>query len=139
MPFTVQLTRSGQWGAKPLGQLAVPNAEAAGYAAGTLDSFVHGTAHSELRVPFRLSAWFTNSARLVMHLNSVSDGAVLTVRVDGVETYRTNLPNLEFVHDNAFYCVRRAHRQLSRRSEALLDYLAEHAADPPVDDPPNGR
>jgi len=95
VPFTVQLTPSGQWGAKPLGQLAVPNAEAAGYAAGTLDSFVHGTAHSELRVPFRLSAWFTNSARLVMHLNSVSDGAVLTVRVDGVETYRTNLPNLD--------------------------------------------
>src|SRR5216117_2229091 len=30
-----------------------------------------------------------------MHLNSVSDGAVLTVRVDGIETYRTNLPNLD--------------------------------------------
>ena len=25
----------------------------------------------------------------------LSDGAVLTVRVDGVETYRTNLPNLD--------------------------------------------
>jgi hypothetical protein len=93
LPFNVQLTPSGQWGAKPTGQLAVPGPDAAGYAAGTLNSFVHGTAHMELRVPFRLSAWFTNSARLVMHLNSVSDGAVLTVRVDGVETYRTNLPN----------------------------------------------
>src|SRR5206468_1732554 len=51
--------------------------------------------HAELRVPFRLTSWFTNSARLVMRLNSVSDGAVLTVRVDGVETYRTNLPNLD--------------------------------------------
>ena len=94
-PFAAQLTPSGQWGAKPSGQLALPNSDAAGYAASTLNSFVHGTAHAELRVPFRLSAWLTNSARLVMHLNSVSDGAVLTVRVDGVETYRTNLPNLD--------------------------------------------
>jgi hypothetical protein len=30
-----------------------------------------------------------------MHLNSVSDGAILTLRVDGTETYRTNLPNLD--------------------------------------------
>ena len=94
-PFSVTLTPSGQWGGMPPGQLAVPNPAAAGDAASTLNSFLHGTAHSELRVPFRLSAWFTNNSRLVMHLNSVSDGAVLTVRVDGAETYRTNLPNLD--------------------------------------------
>ena len=94
-PFAVRLTPSGQWGSKPSGQLAIPNPDAADYAASTLNSFVHGTGHPDLRVPFKLSAWLTNSARLVMHLNSVSDGAILTVRVDGVETYRTNLANLD--------------------------------------------
>jgi len=94
-PFTAQLTPGGQWGAKPSGQLAVPNPAAAGNAATTLNSFVQGTAHSDLRVPFRLNAWLTNSARLVMHVNSVSDGAILSVRVDGTETYRTNLPNID--------------------------------------------
>ena len=94
-PFAVRLTPGGQWGSKPSGQLAIPNLDAADYAASTLNSFVHGTGHPDLRVPFKLSAWLTNSARLIMHLNSVSDGAVLTVRVDGTETFRTNLANLD--------------------------------------------
>jgi hypothetical protein len=94
-PFTAQLMPGTQWGGKPSGQLAIPNPGAAGYAASTLNSFVHGMAHPDLRVPFRLSAWLTNDARLVLHLNSVSDGAILTVRVDGTEIYRTNLVNLD--------------------------------------------
>jgi hypothetical protein len=94
-PFSVTLSLNGQWGAKPPGQLAVANPDAAGYAPGTLASFVHGTAHPDLRAPFRLSAWLTNNARLVMHLNSVSSGAALVVRSDGAQLFRTNLPNLD--------------------------------------------
>ncbi|MEW6156549.1 MAG: DUF5060 domain-containing protein [Verrucomicrobiota bacterium] len=92
-PFQATLRLSGQWGGKPLGQLAVANPAAADLAPTTLNGFVHGTAHSDLRTSFRLSAWLTNDARIVMHLNSVSDGAILTVRVDGVETFRRSLPN----------------------------------------------
>ena len=93
-PFTAVLTPNGAWGGGGVGQLAIPNPAAAGYAATTFNSFVHGQAHTELRVPFRLSAWLTNNARLIMHLNSVSDGATLVVRADGTELLRTNLANL---------------------------------------------
>ena len=61
----------------------------------TLDAFVHGTSHANLKTPFQLSAWFTNNASLVMHLNSVSDGSILVVRADGTQLFRTNLPNLD--------------------------------------------
>ncbi len=92
-PFTITLPLDTGWGAKPRGQLAVPNPDAAGLAAGALNSFVHGTAHPDLRTPFRLDAWFTNDARLVMRLNSVSDGAVLSVLVNGQQVLRRALPN----------------------------------------------
>jgi hypothetical protein len=42
-----------------------------------------------------LNAWLANNAKLVMHLNSVSGGAVMVVRVNGSELYRTNLANLD--------------------------------------------
>lgn len=92
-PFTVTLPLNSGWGAQLMGRLAVANADAAALSAGTLNAFVHGTAHPDLRLPFQLDAWFTNDARLVMHLNSVSGGAVLTVRVDGREIFRRSLPN----------------------------------------------
>jgi len=94
-PFIAFLTLSGVWGGMPSGQLALPNPAAAGYSASTLNSFVHGVGHPDLRVPFRLSAWLTNNARLVLHLNSVSSGSILVVRADGAELFRTNLPNLD--------------------------------------------
>jgi len=95
VPFDAFLTLSGVWGGKPPGELAVANETAAGYSASALNGFVHGIWHSDLKTPFRLSAWFTNSARLVLHLNSVSEGSILVVRADGAELYRTNLPNLD--------------------------------------------
>ena len=94
-PFDAFLVLNAQWGAMASGQLAVVSPAATGYSAATLDSYVHGTGHPDLRVPFRLSAWLTNNARLVLHLNSVSSGSILVVRVDSTELYRTNLPNLD--------------------------------------------
>lgn len=94
-PFNVSLSLNGTWGGKPSGHLALPDAAAANYSAGTLNSFVHGVWHSDLKVPFILSAWLTNNARLVMHLNSVADGSVMVVRADGAELFRTNLANLD--------------------------------------------
>jgi hypothetical protein len=77
------------------GLLAVPGPQAASYSASALNSFVQGTWHPDLKTPFNLNALLTNNARLVMHLNSVSDGSIMVVRVDGLELYRTNLPNLD--------------------------------------------
>jgi hypothetical protein len=94
-PFDATLLLDGTWGGKPPGRLAVANAGAAAYSASALNGFVHGAWHSDLKVPFLLSAWLTNKARLVMHLNSVSDSSVMVVRADGAELFRTNLPNLD--------------------------------------------
>lgn len=93
--FDITLTPGGAWGGSASGQLAIPNPDAGSYAATTFNSFVHGQSHADLRHPFIISAWFGSGARLVVHVNSVSEGAILTVRVDGVERYRTNLPNLD--------------------------------------------
>ena len=92
-PFNVTLPLDGSWGAKLNGHLAVASTEAESRSASVLNAFVHGTAHSDLRIPFRLDAWFTNDARLVMHLNSVSDGAVLAVYVDRTQIFQRSLPN----------------------------------------------
>lgn len=94
-PFNVVLPLAGSWGAKPKGRLAVANPDAGSQSAGVLNAFVHGTAHPELKTPFQLDAWFTNTARLVLHLNSVSGGAVLAVFVDGRETFRRSLPDTD--------------------------------------------
>ncbi|MCL4180623.1 MAG: DUF5060 domain-containing protein [Verrucomicrobia bacterium] len=92
-PFNVTLPLGGNWGAKPNGELAVANTDAEGQSASVLNAFVHGSAHPDLRTPFRLDAWFTNAARLVMRLNSVSDGAVLGVFVDRQPFFQRSLPN----------------------------------------------
>jgi len=75
--------------------MAVPDAWSALESPGLLNSFVHGTGHPELRIPFRLSAWFDTNASLTLHVNSVSDGAVVNVRVDGASVFTRSLPNLD--------------------------------------------
>jgi hypothetical protein len=98
-PFNVVLTPGGVWGARPSGRLAVPLPQAAAYAGTSLNSFIQGSWQSAFQAPFSLSAWFTNNAWLVMHLNSVSVSANLTVRLDGSTLYSTNLPNLDGLND----------------------------------------
>ena len=97
-PFSVVLVPGGVWGATPTGRLAVPTAPAAVYAGFNLNSFVQGS-WQPVRPPFALSAWFTNGARVVIHLNSVSVSAAMTVRVDGAQLYSTNLPNLDGLNE----------------------------------------
>jgi hypothetical protein len=92
-PFTVQLALSSQWGERMRGQLAVPNPLAAMGAPAFLNSFVHGSAHADLRNPFQISAWFGTNAVLLLHLNSVSSGAILSVTIDGGEAFRQSVPN----------------------------------------------
>jgi len=94
-PVNVTLPLDGNWGDLTSGRLAVPGPAAVGYSASVLESFVQGNDHPGLRTPFVLNAWFTNNARLVMHLNSVSGGSIMVVRVDGTTLFSTNLPNLD--------------------------------------------
>ncbi len=93
-PFDVQLLLDGNWGDIVPGKFAVPSAVAAASSATVLESFVQGSAHPDLRTPFQLSAWFTNNASIVLHLNSVSFGSIMTVLVDGAVVLRTNLADI---------------------------------------------
>ena len=94
-PFSVRLDLDPQWGPSLRGTMAVPDAWSAGESPGLLNSFVHGTGHPDLRIPFRLSAWFDTNASLTLHVNSVSDGAVVNVRVDNASVFVRSLPNLD--------------------------------------------
>jgi len=94
-PCSVQLELDHQWGPPLRGTMAVPDPWSALESQGLLNSFIHGTGHPELRIPFRVSAWFDTNASLTLHVNSVSDGAVVNVRVDGASVLTRSLPNLD--------------------------------------------
>jgi hypothetical protein len=91
--FSPTLNLNGQWGFLSSGALAVADPDAAGRAPGILSAFFHGTAHPELKNPCKMSAWFGSNARLVLHLNAVSSGAIMNVLVDGVSVFTQNVPD----------------------------------------------
>ena len=103
-PVSVQLPLNGVWAVLTPGRLAVPGPQAAFYSVPALESFFQGIWHADLKTPFQLSAWFTNNASLVMHLNSVSDGSIMVVLVDGAQVFSTNLVNLDggYTLDNEY-------------------------------------
>lgn len=98
-PFDVTLVPGGNWGVRPSGRLAVTSPQSVEYAGTSLNSFVQGAWQPTLQAPFALNAWFTNNARVVIHLNSVSISANLTVLLDGSRLYSTNLPNIDGLND----------------------------------------
>lgn len=91
--FSVTLRPGAGWALKPGGAIAVPNMDAADYAPNALNSFVHGTSHPDLKVPFRMNAWFNAGATLTAHVNSVSQGAVLGFYVDNALVLTKSLPD----------------------------------------------
>lgn len=92
-PFNSTLTPNNTWGWKGAGRLALVNPDTASRGGATFNTFFHGSAHSTLRNPFVVSAWFTNNALLTMHLNSVSDGSRLVVRINGQQVLSRLLAN----------------------------------------------
>jgi hypothetical protein len=98
-PFNATLLLDPQWGPKLRGELAVPTPLSAMVAGRALNSFVHGTGHPELRIPFKFQAWLGDAAKLVLHVNSVSDGAIMAVVRDGIEVFRQVLPNKDGKYD----------------------------------------
>jgi hypothetical protein len=98
-PFNATLNPNGQWGFKSTGALAVTDPDAVGRAPSLLNAFFHGTAHPELKNPCKLSAWLGSNAKLVMHLNSVSDGAKINVLVDGASVFTQSVTNKDGLWD----------------------------------------
>lgn len=97
--FDTQLALNTEWAASVSGSLAIANPSSAATSPAHLNAYVHGTSHANLRRPFRISAWFAADAQLVLHLNAVSEGAVLSVLVDDTEIQRRPLPNRDGKHE----------------------------------------
>lgn len=91
--FTARLLPGMTWGTRPRGTFAVPDPTTAEQASAWLNAFVHGSAHPDLRVPFRLHAAFGPAGRVKARVNSVSVGARLGFYVDGTLVTSTNLPD----------------------------------------------
>ncbi len=98
-PFDIVLVPGGQWAAKPSGLLAVANPDSADYAATSLNAFVHGSAHADLKTPFKLNAWFGPGAQVVPHVDSVSTGAKLGIYIDNKLVLSTNLPDKDGLYN----------------------------------------
>jgi hypothetical protein len=105
--FNAQLPLNGAWRLDLPDEFAVAGPLAAQRAAEFLSAYLQGRAHAEHQRPIRLTAWFGDKAKLVLHVNAVAADAELVVRVDGAETFRTAiadrdglaLPNKEIDRD----------------------------------------
>jgi hypothetical protein len=90
-PFTEDISLVDSWGGKPRGP-AILNRAGDGESS-TLNGFLHGTSKPNERAPWKIQAHLKEGARLILHLNSVSNDAILVVRQNGREILRRELPN----------------------------------------------
>jgi hypothetical protein len=98
-PFDAKLTLDAEWGPKLSGTAVIRDRFTAGVDGRNLDTFVHGKSHEDLRIPFRILVHCADGARLILHLNSVSNGSVMVVSVNGKEMFRRALPNVNHKWD----------------------------------------
>lgn len=105
--FDAQLALNGAWRLNLPDEFAMANPLAAQRSAEFLSAYLQGSAHAERQRPIRLTAWFGEKAKLMLHVNAVAADAELVVRVDGAEVLRTKiadrdglaLPNKEIDQD----------------------------------------
>jgi|APSaa5957512622_1039677.scaffolds.fasta_scaffold05949_4 hypothetical protein len=95
-PFTVKIPCTGDWGQRSKGAMAIGAPLAATQS--ELHRFLHGRDKPELRVPCVLLAEIAEGGSLTAHVNSVSNGAKLTVLVDGKDVFERELPNKDGRH-----------------------------------------
>ena len=89
--FNEPISLLDSWGAKPDGPAIINRA---GDGAGSsLNGYIHGSSKSQERAPWLIQANLGDNARLILHLNSVSNEAILVVKQDGRELLRRELPN----------------------------------------------
>jgi hypothetical protein len=91
-PFNAQLTLNSAWRLqrKLSGQLALADSLAADQASQSLMTYLLGRHDAEYQHPYRITAFFGEKAKLVLHVKTVFSDAELVVRVDGKEVLHTN-------------------------------------------------
>jgi hypothetical protein len=89
-PFTARLACGGDWGDRTSGMVALANADEG---RSTLHKFLHGKEKPDLRMPCQISAELGPDATIRIRVNSVSNGAELTVLCDGKQIFHRPFPN----------------------------------------------
>ncbi len=92
-PFSATLLPNQDWESSVSGVVNLIDADRSVAQQKRLNAFFQGNWHESLRRPFQLNGHFGANGKLILHLNSVSDGAVLVVKVDGAEVFRQSYPN----------------------------------------------
>ena len=72
------------------GKLALADSLAADLASQSLMTYLLGKHDAEFQHPYRITAFFGEKAKLMMHVKTVYSDAELIVRVDGAEVLHTN-------------------------------------------------
>jgi hypothetical protein len=90
--FNAQPTLNSAWRLqrKLSGKLALADSLAADLASQSLMTYLLGRHDAEFQHPFRITAFFGEKAKLVLHVKTVHSDAELIVRVDGAEVLHTN-------------------------------------------------
>lgn len=94
-PFSVTLTLNQEWGTKLPGILAISTPEIAEFSSSVFNSFVHNSAHPDLKIPFEIKAFFDTNAQITLHLNSVSTDPILCIDLDGTNIFKLPLKNID--------------------------------------------
>jgi hypothetical protein len=91
-PFNAQPTLNSAWRMqqKLSGKLALADSLAADQASQSLMTYLLGRHDAEFQHPYRITAFFGEKAKLVLHVKTVHSDAELIVRVDGTEVLHTN-------------------------------------------------
>lgn len=92
-PFDALIDLDPSWQSNVTGEFALADSSQLARSTSCLNRFLQGTVHPDLVRPFRVAAWFGSGAKLTLHLNSVSDGSIMQVLVDGSEAFRWEIPN----------------------------------------------
>ncbi len=91
-PFNAQPSLNSAWRLqrKLSGKLALADHLAADQASQALMTYLLGRHDAEFQHPYRITAFFGEKAKLVLHVKTVHSDAELIVRVDGTEMLHTN-------------------------------------------------
>ncbi|MEJ5169601.1 MAG: cellulase family glycosylhydrolase [Fimbriimonadales bacterium] len=97
-PIRIRLYPADQWSVDAGETVALSGPASASAASRSFCRFLHGTSKADVRHPIRLLAHLAEGAEIAVHVDSVSNGAVLAIKANGQQLLRRELPN----KDNAW-------------------------------------
>lgn len=92
-PQSIRFFPADQWSVDRSETVALAGPASAALASRSFARFLHGSSKADVRHPIRLIAHLAEGAQIAVHVDSVSNGAMLVVKANGKEVLRRELPN----------------------------------------------